>query len=541
MKIRTKILLFLIIVFSLQATDIVSQVTQEWIARYNYIDADWAIDMAVDINDNIYVLGISSGVDWDYATVKYNSNGVQQWSARYNGVGNYTDYAYAIAVNNSGEVFVTGWSYFGTGTGEDWATVKYNSAGAEQWVARYNGTANLGDASFDIAVDQLNNIYVTGSTQNIIGNRDFCTIKYNNEGIHQWISFYNGPSNGYDVAVSVGYDINGNVFVTGASEGNQNDYAVIKYNPNGVQQWAVRYDGPVHENDNPSSLYVDHFGNIIVTGTGRGANTSSDYVTVKYNNAGLLQWAARYNGTLNNEDFASKVLADNLGNVYVTGRSKGIGSGYDYLTVKYSVYGLQQWAVRYNGPENGNDEAYSMAIDESNNIYVTGRSLGSGTDYDYATVKYNSSGNLLWVQRYNDSSNSFDQANSVVVDSKGCVYVTGNERNGMEDDFATVKYSQTIGIQIISSEIPEQYILTQNYPNPFNPVTNIEFSIPKTGFVMLEIFDVLGRKAETLVNAELKPGTYKVDWTASNYPSGIYFYRLSAGPFSESRKMILVK
>lgn len=202
---------------------------------------------------------------------------------------------------------------------------------------------------------------------------------------------------------------------------------------------------------------------------------------------------------------------------------------------------MQQWAVRYNGPENGNDEAYSMAIDESNNIYVTGRSLGSGTDYDYATVKYNSSGNLLWVQRYNDSSNSFDQANSVVVDSKGCVYVTGNERNGMEDDFATVKYSQTIGIQIISSEIPEQYILTQNYPNPFNPVTNIEFSIPKTGFVMLEIFDVLGRKAETLVNAELKPGTYKVDWTASNYPSGIYFYRLSAGPFSESRKMILVK
>ncbi len=101
--------------------------------------------------------------------------------------------------------------------------------------------------------------------------------------------------------------------------------------------------------------------------------------------------------------------------------------------------------------------------------------------------------------------------------------------------------SEIIGIQNISTEIPGSYSLSQNFPNPFNPVTNINFDIIAKGNVKLFIYDILGRKISTLVNEVLQPGSYKIDWDAANFPSGVYFYKLEAGSFSETKKMILIK
>lgn len=101
--------------------------------------------------------------------------------------------------------------------------------------------------------------------------------------------------------------------------------------------------------------------------------------------------------------------------------------------------------------------------------------------------------------------------------------------------------SELIGIQPISAENPDKFSLSQNYPNPFNPTTNIEFSIPKAGLVNLTIYDALGNTVEVLQSGELKPGTYKADWNAASCPSGIYFYKLIAGDFTETRKMVLIK
>jgi len=117
-----------------------------------------------------------------------------------------------------------------------------------------------------------------------------------------------------------------------------------------------------------------------------------------------------------------------------------------------------------------------------------------------------------------------------------------NQNNG-----ASV-YSQSfpIGIQQISNEVPEGFSLSQNYPNPFNPVTKIRFDIPPLEgaggrIVQIKIFDILGREISTLVNEQLKPGTYEIDWNAANYPSGVYFYKLIADGFSETKKMMIVK
>jgi Secretion system C-terminal sorting domain len=102
----------------------------------------------------------------------------------------------------------------------------------------------------------------------------------------------------------------------------------------------------------------------------------------------------------------------------------------------------------------------------------------------------------------------------------------------------------TIGIQVISAELPASYALYSNYPNPFNPVTKIRFDIPgsvKNSFVNIAVFDILGKQSYELVNNELKAGKYEVTWNAAEFPSGVYFYRISAGNFTQTRKMILVK
>ncbi|MBS1516831.1 MAG: T9SS type A sorting domain-containing protein [Bacteroidetes bacterium] len=98
-----------------------------------------------------------------------------------------------------------------------------------------------------------------------------------------------------------------------------------------------------------------------------------------------------------------------------------------------------------------------------------------------------------------------------------------------------------IGVTSISTEIPDQFILKQNYPNPFNPATKIVYDLPFTGNVNLKIYDALGKEVTSLVNEIQNPGTYSVEWNAAGFPSGIYFYRISAGDFTLERKMALVK
>ena len=114
----------------------------------------------------------------------------------------------------------------------------------------------------------------------------------------------------------------------------------------------------------------------------------------------------------------------------------------------------------------------------------------------------------------------------------------------VRDNGGISKYTGQIGIQTISTEVPEKFSLSQNYPNPFNPSTTIKFKIPASSSVaqtFLSVYDILGREVTTLVSQQLSPGTYEVNWDASNYPSGLYFYKLTTGDYTETRKMIMLK
>ena len=111
-------------------------------------------------------------------------------------------------------------------------------------------------------------------------------------------------------------------------------------------------------------------------------------------------WVARYNGPANKFDGTRAMVIDAAGNVYVSGPSEGKKGNVDYATIKYNSAGVQQWVARYNGTGNGEDWPYAIAVDASGNVYVTGRSLGIGTNLDYATIKYNNTGIQQWAVRY---------------------------------------------------------------------------------------------------------------------------------------------
>ena len=467
-----KVIVVLTVLFSMNNAS--SQVTQEWVSRYNGPpgnNQDYGYSVGVDGSGNVYVTGSSfgNGTGSDYSTVKYNSAGVQQWERRYNGPGNSEDLAYRIKVDVAGNVYVTGAST-GNGSGHDYATIKYNSSGDSLWVRRYSGQGNSGDDAYSLAIDGSGNVYVTGYSTGING--DYLTIKYNSSGDSLWVRRANWGAN--DVATSIAVDGSGNVYVTGLSyRFSGYAYLTIKYNSSGVEKWVREYDGIGY--DVAHSIAFDGSGNVYVTGYSAGSGTD-DYLTIKYDSSGTEKWLRKYNGTGNGNDTAYSLAVDISGNIYVTGSSTGSGTGTDYTTIKYNSSGDSLWVKRYNGPGNSSDAARSLSLDGSGNIYVTGASGGSGTGNDYSTIKYNSSGVQQWVVRYNGSGNSSDYAYSLALDGSGNVFVTGaSGGSGTGNDYTTIKYSQTGSMQTLN--------LTAFIEGFYNPVSNSMVSDTVTAYL----------------------------------------------------------
>jgi hypothetical protein len=150
----------------------------------------------------------------------------------------------------------------------------------------------------------------------------------------------------------------------------------------------------------------------------------------------------------------------------------------------------------------------------------------------------------------NISNDAFLRTNPYVLPSlkraTDKIYVNGSNKSYLE--LPMIGFA--IGVHNISSEVPAKFNLYQNYPNPFNPVTKIKFDVTASNltlngvkglYVRLVVYDILGKEIAVLVDDELAPGTYEAEWNASGYPSGVYFYVITAGKFEEARKMVLTK
>ncbi|MDQ3623863.1 MAG: SBBP repeat-containing protein, partial [Verrucomicrobiota bacterium] len=283
------------------------------------------------------------------------------------------------------------------------------------WVARYSGSAMGRSEARSIAIDGAGNVYVTGvSLGGFPVSRDYATIKYDAVGNELWVARYDGPpnapANGADEAVGVAVDDEGNVYVTGTSvgSGSAEDYATIKYDPDGNELWVTRYNGPGNGRDAANHLATDASGNLYVTGSSVGSGTGNDFATVKYDRDGNELWVARYNGPANLGDSAIALVVDAAGNVYVTGQASRFGGLIpfilDYATIKYDPDGNELWVAYYDSPLSRTDRPNAIGRDPAGNVYVTGSSYerpgGEGGINVIATVKYDGDGNELWVARY---------------------------------------------------------------------------------------------------------------------------------------------
>ncbi len=322
---------------------------RQWIRTYagqSNLGADEAYAVAADTAGNAVVTGSSyePATDNDIVTVKYDASGTRLWVSRYNGIGDFDDRANAIALDDLGNVYVCGAASRNPfGDNYDMVTLKYDASGAQQWVELMNGTANANDGALGLTLDTDRNVYVCGVSTSAGAVCDMATVKYSSAGELLWSRTFDG-NHANDAAEDITLDAAGNVCVTGYAtfSGAQSDYATLKYTPWGVLRWSRAYNGPVTGFDQGKSIAADRDGNLYVTGySDRGlAAVDYDYATVKYDSAGAQQWVARYQGTGNNIDLAVKLLLDTADDVIVTGWSTGTHlTEVDFTTIKYGQAG----------------------------------------------------------------------------------------------------------------------------------------------------------------------------------------------------------
>ncbi|MBA3648447.1 MAG: SBBP repeat-containing protein [Chitinophagales bacterium] len=480
-----------------------------WSQFYNYDVAngyDEANSIALDGNGNVIVTGQSDEdataiSNDDYVTIKYSSDGNQQWDVRYNGLGNGIDRAVKVLVDNLNNIYITGRSY--NGIDDDYATISYDENGNQQWLMY--GDRSYNDRAQAMSIDAENNIYVTGWSSNG-SNHDYYTIKYNSSGTQLWAKVFDNVDN--DEATAIFVDASANVYVTGQSDGDATefvnlDYRTVMYNTSGQQQWSESYDGAAGNDDIPTSISVSE-GKVYVTGYSDADNTpvvSNDIVTIQYSSTGTLQWATVFSGSGGNRDVANAMITDVNGNTFVAGYSEnnaaqrnaivlkcnnagsqlfvntfdGIGDnsdnirdlkidaegnlyavGYtvrrehnrDFLSIKLTPEGDTVWTRYLNGTSpDSEDEADACAIDNNHNIIVAGFTKNSGTSGDYTIIKINSStGDSLWLRFYDSPAHDYDKAYDMKTDESGNIYVTGRTDSdpsiNSNDEATTLKYDE---------------------------------------------------------------------------------------------------
>jgi len=323
-----------------------------------------------------------------------------------------------IIADSSGNLYVA--STAGTNT-NNYNIAKYNSGMTLQWQYDYN--LNY-DSLSKIAVDSSSNIYICGQ-QGSGDSYGANVVKLNSSGEIQWQKIL-GPSNNATLAKGVAFDSSGNVYISGQSGYDATTYGLIaKYNSSGTLQWQKR----VAQSDGSSGVY---FNDIVLDSSGNPhvcGNFIDNFIVMKYNPSGDVVWQKTLGIAGGTTERALEIAMDSSNNVYVTGYQDIAGDYSDsgVLTAKYNSSGDLQWKRRLNYPSASyptNEYGYGIGVDSSGNSYVGGFTT---QDYDFILVKYNTSGTIQWQRRLGSGKQEF--VNGVNVDSSGNIYIAGNTQD----------------------------------------------------------------------------------------------------------------
>jgi len=555
-------LIILLVFFQLTAQD---GVMQKWERHFTQPDSgNYLYCIDGDDEGNIYLSGTRFQSDpfthTDFSTIKYNSSGELLWESNYNSQYNGIDEPADLIIDNNGNIYVTGW---GTGTEalDEFVTIKYNSSGIEQWISVFNGPGfegqSFNDHATNMVMDKDGNIYVTGFVQVMDSTyiyTDIATVKYGNNGEELWSTHFSQPE-GEDTPKGITVDNDGNVYVIGYKDPIDfeilDDIVILCYDSQGNEKWSKIIDGGINGHDRGIDILTDSEGFIYITGFVNSLITDSnaDVITQKYNSEGNLVWSMvvdtdiPYQG--NHYDTPLMMKFDDQENLYILA-STGTAN---MSLIKYSKNGTELWITK-NDLLTLASLSGSFTIDKVGNVYVTGDGWSEKGE-QLATAKFNPEGEKLWEIIYEDELTNelgvFQNFScGIVLDDSANVYVAGTTQNSGTMMYTLIKYLQT-GVTDIEDQrnFSNKFSLAQNYPNPFNPVTKIRYSISRqiglNEKVQLKIFDITGKDIATIVNAIHSPGEYEVEFDASPYSSGIYFYVLKANYLRIVKKCLLLK
>ncbi|HAY32867.1 MAG TPA: SBBP repeat-containing protein [Ignavibacteria bacterium] len=367
---------------------------------------DYTNCVAADKSGNVYAAGKSRVSQYgdQFTVIKYNSAGVQKWVRSY-GVQLFDNYDEAkdIEIDAAGFIYVTGTSYSRFNSSTDLFTVKLDSGGNQIWYSTFNSSAGVNEKANALAVDNSGYVYITGTSQIFSGHSNYLTVKLNTAGGIMWSAVYNGPGNGGDYSYDIEADNSGNVYITGQSSGagTQDDIATIKYNSSGTQQWLHRYNGSANGEDLGNDLEIDNGGNVYVCGMINEISSGYNSVLLKYNSSGVLRWTKQDNRSDSLNALESGIaieldtsktkiyLAGNLSAHGYQGRRAQFLSKYDSSGVK--IFGTSTLFYVL-----GSETIVSgLAVDSRETIYISTYRIFNPEERETDLTAYDSSGSPL--------------------------------------------------------------------------------------------------------------------------------------------------
>lgn len=528
--------------------------------------------------------GWSSSFGSDYADffiIKLDTNGTIQWTRNINRAA--YDYACSIVQTTDGGYAISGVSATGGVFSSDMFIVKLNSAGNLQWSKTYGGSHD--EPAYSIIQTTDGGLAFAGYSNSFGPYNLFNIIKTDSLGNIQWNRLIGESGTGSHI-YSIIQIADGSFVLAGeftpVGTGNYHMY-IVKINSSGTILWTRTVVGPVY--DMAYSVTQTADGGFVLGGyTNSFGSGGYDMYIVKLNSNGSLQWSKTVGGT--GDEQALSVIKTTDGGFIAAGYSTSFGNGgKDIFIVKFDSSGNtcgNTTAPTSSFGTSGTATSPAFTVVTQNPTVTTPTPI-LGTGGTLTTVcnllppaapilvspsngSYNQTSTVRF--NWNKSQNAvsyrlqvaFDSlfTNLVVNDSTITdstllvVNLTSNRyywwRVNAKNSVGTSPYSAVwkfgtflVGLNQIGTDIPKEFKLHHNYPNPFNPVTKIRFDVPNPDIISIKVLDVLGREIAVLINEQMQPGTYEIEWEGTNYPSGIYYYSISAGSFSQSKKMVLVK
>ena len=494
-------------------------VNEDWV-RSDSNGYPYGSMIAMDSQENVVVTGWLLG---SYiATKKYDPDGNMLWEQHFT-VPDLQAVSTWVLVDPFDNIVITGYpqTFSSNPVEVGLLTIKYDSAGNLLWSDTYSGTWAFAIRGIS---DADGNIYVAGRAW--FGTYDFVTIKYAPDGTRLWVDTFDQNS-GFHTPNSMDLDSQGNLIINGG--GLSGGFITALYSTDGVRQWVVEGFG---NKANWVRLSGDGF--FYLTGSFYSVQTSNDIWLLKYDLSGNLIWERNYDFGVTSE-YGTRLALDSQGNVIVAG-IQSVPS--NWITIKVDPQGNLLWSNVYNEHPSWDEVPGFIAVGPDDEAYITGAGgpcPPAGCSYrSMVTLRYNSDGSNPWTATYYATS---QRGVGLALASDNSVYVAGDYM------LTVIKYNQTltsVGEDEIAG-VPQEFALSQNYPNPFNPSTTIEYVLPTRSLVSIEIFDILGRRIESLEEGTKPAGNHQATWNASGQSSGIYFYRIKAGDYAETKRMLLLK